>query len=185
MSKRSMRCVSGLAALFVVSVLTACNAAPEDELQQWMAQQRSAAHPKITPISEPKVFKPERYAMVSEVEPFSNLKLTQALKKDSAQSASNGTLIAPELARRKEPLEEFPVDAMAMVGSMVKAGKPVALVSVGKLLYQVRTGEHLGLNYGLVTKISETEISLREIVQDAAGEWIERTASLQLQERPK
>jgi type IV pilus assembly protein PilP len=59
------------------------------------------------------------------------------------------------------------------------------LVTVGKLLYQVRTGDHLGQNYGLVTKISETEVTLREIAQDAVGEWIERTASLQLQERSK
>lgn len=185
MSKRLSQIVQGFAWLCVASVLMACSGAPEDELQQWMAQEKSAARPKVTPIAEPKVFKPEIYAMVSEVEPFSIQKLTQALKKESSQSAASGALIAPELARRKEPLEEFPVDTMVMVGSMVKAGKPVALVSVGKLLYQVRTGEHLGLNYGLVTKISETEISLREIVQDAAGEWIERTASLQLQERSK
>ena len=179
------KCLQSFAWLCVIGVLAACGSAPEDELQQWMAQQKRETHPKIKPISEPKQFKPERYTMLNEVEPFSNQKLTQALKKDASQSASNGALIAPELARRKEPLEEFPVDAMALVGSMVKAGKPVALVTVGKLLYQVRTGDHLGLNYGLVTKISETEISLREIVQDAAGEWIERTASLQLQERSK
>ena len=181
MSKR----LQSIACLWVFGMLTACGAAPEDELQQWMGVQRSEIHPRITPISEPKQFTQERYTMVSEVEPFSNQKLTQALKKDSSQAASNGALIAPELARRKEPLEEFPVDSMALVGSMVKAGKPVALVTVGKLLYQVRLGEHLGQNYGRVTKISETEVSLREIVQDAAGEWIERTASLQLQERTK
>ncbi len=185
MNMRLSQLMRGFVCLGAVTMLVACSPAPEDELQQWMAQQKSAAQPKIKPISEPKVFKPERYTMVTEVEPFSNLKLTQALKKDSSQSASNGALIAPELARRKEPLEEFPVDTMAMVGSMVKAGKPIALVMVGKLLYQVRTGDRMGLNYGLVTKISESEISLREIVQDAAGEWIERTASLQLQERSK
>jgi len=61
----------------------------------------------------------------------------------------------------------------------------VALVKVDNLLYQVRVGNHLGQNYGRVTKITETEVSLREIVQDAAGEWIERTATLQLQERTK
>ena len=179
------KCLQSFAWLCVIGVLAACGSAPEDELQQWMAQQKREIHPKIKPISEPKQFKPELYTMVNEVDPFSSQKLTQALKKDASQSASNGALIAPELARHKEPLEEFPVDAMVLVGSMVKAGKPVALVTVNKLLYQVRTGDHLGLNYGLVTKISETEISLREIVQDAAGEWIERTASLQLQERPK
>lgn len=171
--------------LIVAATLAACGAAPEDDLRQWMAVQKSETHPKIKPISEPKVFKPELYTMLSDVEPFSNVKLTQSLKKDSTQAASNGALIAPELARRKEPLEEFPMDAMALVGSMVKAGKPVALVTVGKLLYQLRVGDHLGQNFGRVTKISETEVSLREIVQDAAGEWIERTASLQLQERSK
>jgi len=180
--RKSLKIFSGLAA---VVVLTGCGVAPEDELRQWMAVQKNETHPKIKPISEPKLFKPESYAMVSDVEPFSSQKLTQSLKKDSTQAASNGALIAPELARRKEPLEEFPMDSMALVGSMVKVGKPVALVTIGKMLYQVRVGDHLGQNFGRVTKISETEVSLREIVQDAAGEWIERTASLQLQERSK
>ena len=119
------------------------------------------------------------------VEPFSKEKLTQALKRDSSQASSNGALVAPELARRKQALEAFPLDSMALVGSMVRAGQPVALVKVNNLLYQVRPGDYLGQNYGRVTKINETEVALREIVQDAVGEWIERTASLQLQERSK
>ena len=166
----------------VAVVLTGCGVASDDELRQWMAEQKAQVHPRIKPISEPKQFKPENYAQVADVDPFSNQKLTQALKKDTAQTASTGALLAPELARRKEPLEEFPLDTMALVGSMTRAGKPVALITVGKLLYQVRQGEHLGQNYGLITKITEAELSLREIVQDAAGEWIERTATLQLQE---
>lgn len=171
--------------LGVSVVLAACTAASEDELRQWMTEQKSQIQPKIKPISEPKQFKPESYVMVSEVEPFSNQKLTQALKKDSAQATSNVALIAPELARRKEALEEYPLDAVVLVGNMVRGGQPVALVTVGKLLYQVRLGDHLGQNFGRILKISETEITLREVVQDAAGEWIERTASLQLQERSK
>ena len=74
---------------------------------------------------------------------------------------------------------------MAMVGSMVRAGQPVALVKVDRMLYQVRPGHHLGQNYGRVVRITETELSLREVVQDASGDWIERTASLQLQEKSK
>ena len=85
--------------------------------------------------------------------------------------------------RRKEPLESFPLDAMSMVGSVAKAGAPVALLRVDSLLYQVKAGDHLGQNYGRVLRITETEVVLREIVQDAAGEWIERNATLQLQER--
>lgn len=165
--------------------LTGCSGASEDELRQWMAEQKSQTFPKIAPISEPKQFKPENYAEVTELDPFSNKKLTLALKQDNSPSGSSAALLEPELARRREPLEEFPLDTIAMVGSMVRNGKPVALVTVGKLLYQVREGEYLGTNYGRITKIAETEITLREIVQDAVGEWIERAASLQLQERSK
>ena len=61
----------------------------------------------------------------------------------------------------------------------------MALVKVDNLLYQVRPGAYLGQNYGRVMKITETDVVLREIVQDAVGEWIERPAALQLQERSK
>lgn len=171
--------------LLPLTVLSACTGASEDELREWMVQQKSQTFPKVVPLSEPKQFKPENYTETTEFDPFSLKKLTSALKKDSAQASSNAALLEPELMRRKEPLEEFPLDTIALVGSMVRDSKPVALVTVGKLLYQVRVGEHLGQNYGRITKIVETEVTLREIVQDAAGEWIERTASLQLQERSK
>jgi type IV pilus assembly protein PilP len=166
-------------------LLAGCGASTEDELRQWMVDQKNQSRPRIAPISEPKQFKPESYAQFTAVDPFSNQKLTLALKKDSATSTSNSALIDPELARRKEALESFPLDTMSMVGNMVKANQPVALLKIDSLLYQVRTGNYLGQNYGRVTKISETEVTLREIVQDAAGEWIERTATLQLQERSK
>jgi type IV pilus assembly protein PilP len=74
---------------------------------------------------------------------------------------------------------------MSMVGSVNKQGKPFALLRVDNLLYQVKVGDYLGQNYGRITKIDETEIAMREIVQDAAGEWIERPATLQLQERAR
>ena len=74
---------------------------------------------------------------------------------------------------------------MSMVGSLIQEGQPAALIRVDRLLYQVRLGNYLGMNYGRVTKITETEVTLREIVQDAVGEWIERAATLQLQERVK
>jgi type IV pilus assembly protein PilP len=94
-------------------------------------------------------------------------------------------LIAPELARRKEPLEAFPLDSMAMVGSLDKAGVATALLKVDSLIYQVKVGNYLGQNYGKVVKITETAIQLREIVQDATGDWTERMTMLDLQEGKK
>ena len=166
-------------------VLVGCASSSEEEMLQWMAEQKKQTQPKVAPISEPKQFKPESYAQAGAVEPFSKDKLTQALKGESTQATSNAALVAPELARRKEALESIPLDGMSMVGSLVRSGQPVALVKVDNLLYQVRPGNYLGQNFGRVTKIAETEVTLREIVQDAVGEWIERPAKLQLQERSK
>ena len=94
-------------------------------------------------------------------------------------------LLAAELNRRKEPLESYPLDSMSMVGSFSKAGQPFALLKVDNLLYQVKVGDYLGQNYGRVMKIGETDLSLREVVQDAAGEWTERVSTLQLQEKAR
>lgn len=177
---------AGTAGLVVlVALLAGCGSSDEDQLQQWMAEQRSAAKSRVERLPEPTKFTPQAYTQEGSIEPFSNQKLAQALKRDSTQATANAALIAPELARRKEPLEASPLDAVAMVGSLIKVGQPVALVRVDNLLYQVRVGNYLGQNYGRITKVSETGLTLREIVQDAAGEWIERTANLQLQEVSK
>jgi type IV pilus assembly protein PilP len=172
-----------LAALLVS--VAGCESSEQVALEQWMKDQRSSIKPNVPRIAEPTKFVPEPYRAEAATEPFSNAKLTQALKKESSQSTANAALIAPELSRRKEPLEAFPLDSVSMVGSLVKTGQPVALVKVDALLYQVRVGNYLGQNYGRVTKITESDVALREIVQDAAGEWIERVATLQLQERSK
>ena len=171
--------------LLVSASLVGCTGSSQDDLRQWMVEERNQTRPKVNPIPAPKQFKPEVYASSAEVEPFSNQKLTQALKRDSNQATSNGGLVAPELLRRKEPLEAFPLDSMTLVGSIIKEGQPVALLRVDGLLYQVKVGNYLGQSYGRVVKISETEIVLREIIQDAVGEWIERVTTLQLQERTK
>lgn len=175
----------GISSLVCLAALAGCGASTEDELRQWMVEEKNQTRPKVAPIPAPKQFIPEAYAITATVEPFSNVKLTQALKRESSQAVTNGALVAPELARRKEPLEAFPLDTMTLVGNLTKSGQPVALIKVDNLLYQVKPGNYLGQNYGKVTQITETQITLREIVQDAVGEWIERPATLELQEKAK
>jgi type IV pilus assembly protein PilP len=170
-----------LANALVLLVLAGCSA-EQEELQQWMDQQRREAKPNVSPLSPPKKFDPEPYSSIQAVDPFSLQKLSVAIKLEARQPNS---LLAAEVNRRKEPLESYPLDNMSMVGSVSREGKPFALLKVNNLLYQVKVGDYLGQNYGRVTKIAETEVTLREIVQDAAGEWIERSASLQLQERAR
>lgn len=182
MAGQRLLAVSAVAA---ASLLVGCGSSDQEELQSWMTQQRNQTKARVDRLPEPTKFTPQPYTQEALTEPFSNQKLTQALKRDSTQATSNAALITPELARRKEPLEASPIDSIVMVGSLVKLGQPVALVRVDNLLYQVKVGNYLGQNYGRITKVSETGLNLREIVQDAAGEWIERPATLKLQEVSK
>jgi type IV pilus assembly protein PilP len=154
----------------------------QEELTQWMDQQRREVKPNVVAITAPKKFNPQIYLAMTSVEPFSTQKLTVALKQEARQTNS---LLASEINRRREPLEAYPLDSMTMVGSVTRTGRPYALLKVDNLLYQVKQGDYLGQNYGKITKISETDVALREIVQDAAGEWIERISALQLQEKAR
>jgi len=165
-------------------VLTGCSNTGQDDINRWLVEQRGQVRPAIIPISEPKKFTPQAYTENNSYEPFNIQKLTIALKRDTNRTI-NSALITPELSRRKESLEYFPLDSVSMVGSLNKRLQQVALVQVEKMLYQVQTGNYLGLNYGRIIKVTETEITVREIVQDASGEWIERMAKLQLQEKSK
>jgi type IV pilus assembly protein PilP len=173
--------VPGAAMLALAALLAGCSA-DQDELRAWMEQQRREVKPSVKPLQPPKKFDPEPYTSAQAVEPFSSQKLTVALKQEARQPNS---LLAAEMNRRKEPLESYPLDSMSMVGSVNKVGQPFALLRVDNLLYQVKLGDHLGQNYGLITKIAETEVVLRELIMDSGGEMIERPATLQLQERAR
>ena len=174
-----MRALSLIGLTLTGALLAGCTSG-SDELQQWMEEQRQQTRPTVKPLTPPKSFQPQPYEAQAVVDPFSTQKLTVALRREAAQPSS---LLAAEMKRRREPLEAFPLDSMAMVGSVSREGRPYALLRVDNLLYQARVGDYMGQNFGRITKISETEITLREVVQDAAGEWIERTSTLQLQEQ--
>lgn len=170
--------------LFYVFVLAGCTNAGQEDIDRWMVEQRGQIRPTTMPISESKKFTPQAYTEGNSYEPFNIQKLTMALKRDTNQTI-NSALITPELARRKEFLESFPLDSVSMVGSLTRGLQQVALMQTGKMIYQVQKGDYLGLNYGRIVKVTPTEITVREVVQDASGEWIERMASLQLQEKSK
>ncbi len=165
--------------MVLTGLLVAC-ADETNELSQWMEQQRREARATITPLVPPKKFLPQPYEAAAGVDPYSTQKLSVAVKQEASQPNS---LLSAEMNRRREPLEAFPLDSMAMVGSITRSNQRYALLRADNLLYQVKSGDHLGLNFGRVMKITETDITLREVVQDAAGEWVERTSTLQLQEQ--
>ena len=180
-----MKAATLLLGLWASLALQACDSPDGNELQAWMNEQRAQTKPGVKAIDQPKKFTPQSYGKDLAIDPFNSQKLTQAFKAESRQATPNTNLINPELTRRKEALESFPLDSMTMVGSVAKAQQPMAIIKVDNLLYQVKVGNYLGQNYGRVMLVNETQVTLREVVQDGAGEWTERSATLQLQERSK
>lgn len=165
--------------------LVGCSGEPDGDLQDWVQAERTSAKPRITPLTEPKQFVPQEYKVGQGGDPFSLNKLTQALRRESARNVAGTSLIAPEHSRRKEELEAFPLDTMTMMGSLDRQGKKTALLRVEKLLYQVRAGQYLGQNYGRIVQVTENSIQLRELIQDASGDWVEKMTTLDLQEGKK
>lgn len=161
--------------------LTGCFDSRQEEVASWMSQQKSLAVPKVRPLTEPAVFSPIAYDRGGEEDPFSFQKMARVFGGSTARTSDTG-LLDVELARRKEPLESYPLDIIKMVGFMQKDGRPTALLSVDRHLYQVVPGNYLGENYGRITSVNETGLNLREIVQDATGDWVERSTVVSLQE---
>lgn len=170
--------------LVVVAVALAagCSVGDQDELKAWMTEVRRTTQPAVQPIPEPRKFEPYVYDQKAALDPFSTAKLDVALQKLAARSSSG---LRPDMDRRREPLEAFPLDTIRMVGTLQQKAQRVALLQVDRIVYQAHAGNYAGQNFGKITAISETEVTLKEIVQDASGEWVERVSTLQLQETKK
>ncbi len=154
-------------------VLAACSS-DEEDIRAWMAQQEQGMRGNVKPLPEIKPFPVVAYDAENQVPPFAASRLEPEAK------ASRG---GPDLNRRREPLESYPLESLQLVGVLRQGGNVHAIVRADKSLYQVRLGNYLGQDYGVVTEIGDAELTLRELVEDVNGDWVERTSKLQLQER--
>jgi len=104
-------------------------------------------------------------------------------RKQDSRNASRSGQNQPDLDRPKEELEDYPLESLKMVGYLFQrnVGHAVIRSSEGKV-YRVKAGNFIGMNFGQVIAVSETEIKIKEMVQDSSGDWTERESSLQLVE---
>jgi type IV pilus assembly protein PilP len=168
-----------MALLLGGALLSACSDSDVREVKEWMEKTKAETKPTVQALSEPKTFVPFPYTARDMTDPFTPNKLLAELARAAEQKDSPNR---PDMNRRKEPLEAFPLDTMSMVGVIQKAGVTYALVQIDKQLHQVRVGQYLGQNFGKVTSVTEDAVTLREVVQDAAGDWVERISKLELLE---
>lgn len=146
-----------------------------DDLRAWMQQEASGMAGKIPPLPEIKPAPVVNYTNDGGLDPFHSARIRPELKPRSGDG--------PDMARPREPLEAFPLESMRMVGTLIQSDRSHALISVSGRVHQVAVGNYLGQDHGMVTKITDAEVTLNEIVEDINGDWVERTSRMLLQER--
>lgn len=163
--------------LLVSMSLTACGGGEFQDLHDFVKNAGADMRGKVEPPPEIKPYEPFNYDNSTNLpDPFKPHK--QELK-----GGGQPGLNQPDMGRRKESLEEFPLDGLAMVGFMYQNNVAQAIVrSPDGKLNRVKVGNYLGQNFGRITAITETEVKIKEMVQDSTGDWAERMSSLQLVE---
>jgi type IV pilus assembly protein PilP len=171
--KRAVLIVAALA-------LAACEGGEQQELRAELAGLTKDLRGKVPPLPVVKPYEPVPYTAQELPDPFGPAKILLATRGTPGQGSGGG--LKPDLNRPKEPLEAYPLESLKMVGTLEQGRQSFGLVKADVGLYRVRIGNYMGQNFGVITKISEGEITLRELIQDAGGDWAERESSLLLQE---
>lgn len=162
-----------LTMVFLAVTLSACGSGDMEDLHQFMNEAGKDMQGKIEPLPQIRPYEPFSYDAFNLPDPFKPRKLSQ----------SGGGGLQPDLSRPREPLEAYSLETLKMVGVISKKGGVNAVIATpDKAIYHVHVGNYMGQNFGLITKITDTEITLKEIVQDSAGDWTERTSTMTLQE---
>ena len=167
------------AVLALAGAVAGCGGEQHGDLKQELAAKSKEFRGQVEPLPQPKPYEPVPYTAENLIDPFRPERADVAA---SRQKPAGPSKIAEHEKRVKEPLEAFPLDAITMLGTITQDKETYALVKAGPNLYRVKRGNYLGQNFGVITSIDDTQISLRELVQDSGGEWVERNSALPLSE---
>jgi type IV pilus assembly protein PilP len=170
-----------LKSIFAIAalILSGCGGEQFSDLKQFVKESGKDLRGRVEAIPEVKQFEPFAYNAFDLPDPFRPRKTVA----DSRSGSGSGP--RPDLNRRKEALEAFPLESLQMVGTLEQKQIRFALIKTpDNNLYRVKFGNYLGQNFGVVTSISESTVTLKEVIQDSSsGSWTERTSSLQLLEQ--
>lgn len=164
------------------AALTACGGGDQEELKRWMAESSQGLRGNIPRLPDVKPYLPVPYEVDGQVDPFRPAKLEPDAK--SRQGGGKGGRFQPDFDARElrnSILEKYPLESLQMIGYLNINRKPIAVVQVADKVKQVKIGDYVGMDFGMVTKITDSEVVLRELVQDTSGDWSERQSSLYLQ----
>ncbi|MBI1174220.1 MAG: pilus assembly protein PilP [Sideroxydans sp.] len=161
--------------MLTVLLLAGCGGDEFQDLQDFVKNSGAGLRGKIAPPPEVKPYEPFDYDNSTGLaDPFKP-------RKPETRGGGRAGLNQPDFDRHKEELEEFPLESLKMVGFLFQDNVGYAIIrSPDGKLHRVKQGNYMGQNFGKITEITDGEVTLKEMVQDSAGDWSERISSLQL-----
>lgn len=169
-------------AILASLLLSACAGEEHSDIKQWMTESTKDLRGRVPPLPEVKPFPVVSYDAGGLLDPFQPAKI-----EPEAKPSGPGVKGPPELDPAQYPLIKYPLDALRFVGVLRKKGKLRAQILADKLVYSVELGHYMGQNFGKIVEIQVPEemnaatLVLKETVQDASGEWTQRTTNVEMQ----
>jgi len=162
--------------IFVSVLLAGCGGEEFQDLRDFVKNSGADMRGKIEPPPEVKPYDYFPYVNDTDLpDPF-------LPRKQESRSSGGSGVNQPDMDRPREALEEFPLESLKMVGYLYRNKVGYAVIRAEGKLHRVQAGNHIGMNFGLITEVTDAEIIIKEMVQDSTGVWTERESSLQLLE---
>jgi len=160
-------------------LLTACASSDHSDLITYVDSVNARQKPKIEPLPEFKPYPIYVYEAGELRDPFEE----SAFVDQQVEVAIEGSGIRPPERDTREPLEEYPLDTLRMVGTLEQSSTIWALIKDAEgSIHRVKTGNYMGKNYGKILSITEHQVEILEIVPNGLGAFIERPAIIALSE---
>lgn len=169
--------ISALLLIAVSLSLSGCADKTMNDLESFVANTHKDRKPRVEPLPRVKPNPTFEYTASELADPFSQANLIQ-------RRPTPGDGPAPDPTRRKEPLEQFPLDALSMVGTLANEEASWAIIRAPDgTVHRASEGNYLGQNYGKISAVNDAGVKLVELVPDANGGWMEREATLAIVQR--
>ena len=155
-------------------MLIGCAEQRMDDLQRFVENVHQDKKPRVEPLPRIKPHETFTYTASKLSDPFSRGNLAR-----SQPAAVAGSGLSPNLARRNEPLEQFPLDSLSMVGTLSRGETIWAVIRApDDTIHRAQAGNYLGQNFGEIQKVTDGKLFVNELISGGNNNWIERKSSI-------
>lgn len=167
-----------LSLLAAIALMAGGCAKDMGDLEQYISAQVNQAPAPLEPLPPIRTFETIVYDPAGRRDPFES---PFATEEPEPTEVADANARGPDPLRRKEPLESFPLDALDMVGTLNMEDNLWGLIKdPDGLIHRVKVDNYLGQQHGRIIQIDEDRVSLIEWVPNNIGGWIEKEASIAL-----